>query len=139
MSLIHPLINLSKEYVVAPWKKPLEVKINHDSLVNITQRIMSLPIAVALFTGLFTLAAYSKARKFIVLPWEKPLELDSNNQIRFNIHNLNHLVNRIVGLPIAAGLIVGMFTPTLSLSLIMLNVLWTLEEADNMLLSYSGT
>jgi hypothetical protein len=74
MSLIHPLITLGREFVVSPWQKPLEcnsnnqVKINFNNLAHMAQRIMALPIAVALLTGLFMLAAYSKIRDFIVLP-----------------------------------------------------------------------
>jgi hypothetical protein len=143
MSLIHPLINLGREFVISPWQKPIErnlnnhVKISLEILTHMAQRIMALPMAVALFTGLLILGAYSKARDFIVLPWEKPLELSSNNQIQLNINNLNHLVKRIIGLPTVVCLIAGMFIPTLSLQLIMLNIYFALNGTEKILSSYS--
>src|ERR1700722_10427057 len=101
MSLIHSFVKLGREFVAPPWKKSLErnvhncVKINFDNLTLMAQRIMALLLAVALFAGLFMLAAYSKyskVRNFIVLSWEKPLERDSNSKLKINIDNLNQLV-----------------------------------------------
>ncbi len=144
MLLLHPLITLGREFVTSPWERLLErnlhnqIKISHINLIHMVKRIISLPIAVILFTGLFILAAYSKVRKFIILPWKEPLECNSKNQIKFNLRNLYHLVKRIFRLPIVACLLVGMLIKTLALPLIMMNILLTLKEADKMLLSFSS-